>query len=85
MTAGVGLGHAFKMMLGITVVHGVNSGMDTYLNQAVGAKHYELAGQYFNRGRLITFLTFLPCLVILLNTQRILMLLGQNEKVAHYA
>lgn len=85
MTAGVGLGHAFKVMLGVNVIIGVNSGMETFVNQAIGAKQLKLAGLNLRQGRLIAFLTFLPCCLILFNVERLLLLCGQDPKVAKYA
>ncbi len=72
-------------MLGITVLHGVNSGMDTFINQAIGAKDLKQVGVILDRGRFIAFLTWFPSMIVLLNVERILILIGQDTKVAHYA
>ena len=36
--AGVGLGNMTKVLLGTTLMYGVNGGIDTYVSQAAGAK-----------------------------------------------
>ena len=66
--AGAGLGHAFKVLFGVSVLNGINGGLDTFANQAVGAGHISLAGRYLNRARVINAITFIPCFLILWNT-----------------
>lgn len=72
MTNGVGVGQAFKTLLGITVLTGASGGLDTYAQQAAGKGDYELSGVYLNRGRLIATLTFLPVMLIQMNMEQVL-------------
>lgn len=46
--AGVALGHMTKVLLGSTILVGVNGSIETYVSQAAGAKEKKLAGTYLN-------------------------------------
>lgn len=81
----MGLGQAFKVVFGITVLNGVNGGFETFVNQAAGAGEYKLARIYLFRAMFISVITFLPCLLILVNTERFLVSVGQNPDVSRNA
>ena len=83
--AGVGLGHMTKAVLGSTILVGVNASIETYVSQAAGAKKYQLAGTYLNQGRVLIVLCFIPICAILLNTEWLMVKLGQNAEVAKHA
>jgi len=58
--------------MGLTIIEGVNSALDTFISQAYGANNYQLCGVYLNRGRFVMTLLFLPIIFISLNIQEIL-------------
>lgn len=83
--AAVGLGNMTKTLFGTTLMYGVNGGIETFVSQAAGAKQYKLAGIYLNQGRLILMFTFVPICYMLLSTESIMNMLGQNPHVAKNA
>lgn len=42
-------------------------------------------GVILNRGRYVVFLGFLPCFLLMLNCERVLLLLGQDADASRYA
>jgi Na+-driven multidrug efflux pump len=58
--------------MGLTIIEGVNSALDTFISQAYGANNYQLCGVYLNRGRFVMTLLFLPIIFISFNIQEIL-------------
>lgn len=85
MTNGVGVGQAFKTLLGITVLTGASGGLDTYAQQAAGKGDYQLSGTYLNRARLIAFLTFIPVALVQMNFSYPLRWCKMNEDVVNHA
>ena len=72
-------------MIGLSIVIGLNSALETYVSQAAGAKNLELCGVYLNRARVITLLLAIPVTAILLNAKTILVAIKQDPDVAEYS
>ena len=66
LVAGVGLGSVTLNIMCLTLVYGVNGAVDTLASQAFGLKDLQLCGEYFNRGRVILTIIFLPFAAVLL-------------------
>ena len=74
-----------KVLLGSTILVGVNGSIETYVSQAAGAKEKKLAGTYLNQGRIILCFFFIPIALILSCTEKTMVMLGQDKEVAQYA
>lgn len=59
-------------------MYGFNGALDTFLSQAFGAKEYQLAGHYINTAKTLMVCFFIPLLAVFMNTDRILVLAGQD-------
>jgi len=83
--AGVGLGNVFLNVSCHSIISGLNGAVDTLVSQSYGRKDYYMCGVYLNRGRLVGVLMFLPILVLLLFSQKILVVLHIPEVTAEKA
>ena len=72
-------------MLGISFCVGMNSALSIITPQAAGIKDYRLCRVYLRRGQFALAVCFVPILVLLLFSDRILILLRQDPEVAKYA
>ena len=64
---------------------GMNCAQETLTSRAFGSGKLALCGNYLNQGRIINTVLFLPLVVLLLFSDRILLKLGQSESVVRYA
>ena len=55
---------------------GLNSALDTFISNAVGADNIELCGIYLNRGRFILVIVYLPLTIAMMNVEQILVFFG---------
>ena len=85
MMAGAGMGNMFYGLLGWGIINGFNGALDTLVSQAAGMQEYELCGIYLHRGRLLTFILFIPAALIFMNVESILRIIIDNEMVARHA
>ena len=85
ITAGVGMGNMTQNLCALSFILGFNSALDTLISQAAGAGKIELCGVYLNRGRFLMTALFLPIMIVLMNTERILVYIGQDPSVSNYA
>ena len=79
------MGNMTQNLLGLSIILGFNSTLDTLVSQAAGAGNHELCGVYLNRGRFILAILCVPIVITLLHTENILLLLKQDPQVAKYA
>lgn len=84
MMAGVGMGNMVMNVLGLTIAMGLNGALETFTSQAFGSGNLKLCALYLNRGRVILILVYIPITLVLLQSEYILIQLGQNAEVAGY-
>ena len=72
-------------LCGLSIIFGFNSAIESLVSRAVGANQFENCGILLNRGRLVVLFAFIPIIIILFNSQSILVAFGQNLEVAQYA
>ena len=85
MVAGVGLGSVTLNIMCLSMLYGMNGAIETLVAQAFGMKDLTLCGQYLNRGRVILTLVFIPFMILLLFTEKILIGIGQDPTTSKYA
>nr|XP_019923872.2 multidrug and toxin extrusion protein 2 isoform X1 [Crassostrea gigas] len=82
---GVALSINIVSALGYAVLLGLSSGADTLFSQIQGSGNKEELGVVLQKGTLIMLLCCFPCCAILLNTDLICRLVGQDEEVSRVA
>lgn len=85
MVAALGVSNMMLHICVLSNVFGFNSAMDTLVSQAAGAKNLNLCGQYLNKARFLMTMMFVPIIIVLSNSERILIFFKQNEEVAKIA
>jgi Na+-driven multidrug efflux pump len=83
--AGVGMANMTLNLLAFSPLMGMNSVLETLVSQAFGSGNLYMCGVYLNRGRFLTTCFFIPVMFVLLNTDHILIAMGQDIEVAGYA
>ena len=83
--AGIGLGHLCEQLMGLTLILGMNSALDTLISQAAGAGNMELCGVYLNRGRFVMSCMFFPLSLLSFNVESILLYFDQSPLASKYA
>jgi len=74
----VGLCNIIIAMIPFTLMYGFNGALDTFLSQAFGAKEYHMAGHYINTAKTFMICFFIPLIAVFVNTDRILIMVGQD-------
>jgi MATE family multidrug resistance protein len=71
--------------MGMSVIIGLNSALDTLVSNAAGSGNVEYCGVYLNRARYIVTLAFIPMIIVAYYIRDILLSLGQDPVVSVYA
>ena len=83
--SGIGLGLFFTYVFFRSQAVGLGGGIETLWSQAFGAKNKYLAGVFYNSSQIIITILFLFQLIVFVNSEKLLLLVGQPEASAHYA
>lgn len=79
---GVGLANSVINMVGTSVMLGMATSLETLLAQLFGSEYKKRIGLVLQRGFLVMLLAYIPIATVLLNTEHILVAIGQNRTVA---
>jgi Na+-driven multidrug efflux pump len=60
----------------------MSTALETLVSQAYGANHPKLCGGHLNRMRLILFILFIPICLVLTQSEKMLLFLGQDPQVS---
>ena len=82
LLASVGLGISFSNAFGLTVIIGIDFAFQTLCSQAYGAKNPRRMGILLQRSIVILLVLSMPILTVWLNAENVLVLFGQDKKVA---
>ena len=85
MLAGVGLATTVLNVMCSQILMGINGAQETLTSQAFGNGNLDLCGIYLNQGRLINTAVFVPIVVLMIFSNKILLVMGQNEEVVEHA
>ncbi|KAJ8430608.1 hypothetical protein Cgig2_021570 [Carnegiea gigantea] len=80
--SGASMASSFASVTGFSLLMGMASALDTFCGQAYGAKQYHMLGIHMQRAMLILVLVSIPLAVIWANTEPILVIFGQDHRIA---
>lgn len=64
LIGGVGMAQALMSLMGMSIIMGCNSALDTLVSQSAGAGNLRLCGVYLNRARIIMTILFIPIVIL---------------------
>lgn len=76
MLAALGLAHIVINLIALQPMLGANSALETFVSRQFGAGDLAECGNYLNRGRFVILCLFLPALIIMLQSDAILIAIG---------
>ena len=85
MIAAVGLGNALLDIMGLSIIIGMNGALNTLSSQSAGAQRIDMCQTYLKRGKVVLTMCFVPIAILLTQSERILLMAGQDKAVARYA
>eukprot|EP00906_Rhabdomonas_costata_P001365 RCo002267 len=83
--AGFALGLMTVNLTGVAIVIGLLNGMDTLCAQAFGARNFNRIGVLLQRGLLTVGIWYIAAVALWLNSEKLLLLCGQEPEVARLA
>jgi len=81
----VGLGNTIFNVFGYLTHNGMMTGCDTTMSQSYGTKNKKMVGVYFQRGVMIYAGLHTVCVALMLNSETLLVLLGQDREISRLA
>lgn len=85
LIAAVGIANTLMCSISYPLIYGTNSALAPLIAHAYGRKDYRACGTYINQGIFVTSFMFIPVFFLLLNSERLFILLGIEENVAYEA
>ncbi|XP_064621715.1 multidrug and toxin extrusion protein 1-like [Lineus longissimus] len=79
---GIGLANTIVNVTGYKIGGGLATACDTLFSQSYGSKNKKKVGVYLQRSLLVIILCSLPCCAIHLNSETLLILMGQEPQIA---
>ena len=85
LVAALGMGNLWINICGVSILHGLNSGVATFVSQSIGQNNLKLCGVYLNRGRVVAMMTFIPISIIMLEAGTFFGLMSIDYVVSEYS
>ena len=82
--AGYGLGNTVLNIFAMSIFFGMNGAISSMVSQASGTGNEHLCGVVLNRGRFVSTVAFIPMMIILWFSEKILLAIGQDRMAADY-
>lgn len=70
------MGNMTLNILGLSVILGMNSALETFVSQSYGNGNLYMCGVFLNRARFLITCLFLPIIFLLLQSERLLLFIG---------
>ena len=83
--AAAGLGFSFCNLTGMVFGSGLITACDTLMSQAYGAENHKRVGIVAQRAIVMCTVALLPVIALWINSEKILLALGQEPEVSKYA
>jgi len=83
--AGVGMGMMLINVICFAFCFGMNGTLETFISQSNGAKNFYMCGAWFNKGRCILTVIFVPIAIIFYFADSILISLAQDPAMSKLA
>lgn len=85
LLAGVGTGNMLFNIFGFSVYQGFNGTQESFIPQTLGSGKKRECGIVFNRAKLINFIVFIPIAILMLSSEKILLLCAQDPEISRIA
>lgn len=85
LVAACGIGNSLLNIFEYPVSHGANSAISTLISHAYGRKDYQACCTYFYQGAFVLSIIFIPVTILLFSSERLFIMLGVEDNVAHLA
>lgn len=82
LIASVGLGNMTLNMIGLSVLFGLGTTLDTLLSHASGNNNLKICGEYLHQARLVALIAFVILTIGLSYSEAFFLLLNQDPRVA---
>lgn len=69
-------------MIGLSVLFGLGTTLDTLLSQASGTQNIKICGEFLNQARFVSLIAFIILAVLLCFSEIFFVFLNQDERVA---
>ena len=76
MLAALGLAHIIINLVALQPLLGANSALETFVARSFGSQDLYECGNYLNRGRFVIFCLYAPAIIIMFQSDKILIAIG---------